>query len=94
MTRECLTRSACASFCVGALLASPALFAAEDDFELPPLDFRVEASAMYDTNIARSRGPGNVLSDHIYNVNAAASLKPLCVRLKKLLKKDTEKLLY
>ena len=74
MTREWLTRSARACLCLGAALASPALFAAEDDFELPPLDYRVEASAMYDTNIVRSRGPGNVLSDHMYNVNGVASL--------------------
>jgi hypothetical protein len=87
MTTEWLTRSACAGFCLGASLASPALFAAEDEFELPPIDFRVETSAMYDTNIARSRGPGNVLSDHIYNVNAAASfVHPLTenMRLKAL----------
>jgi hypothetical protein len=33
---------------------------------------------MYDNNIARSRGPGNVLSDHIYNMNGAASfVQPL-----------------
>jgi len=53
-------------------VASPAL-SADDEFQFPPLDYRVEASAAYDNNIARSRGAGNVLSDHIYNVNAAAS---------------------
>jgi len=63
---------------LGALVVSPALSAADDEFEFPPLDYRVEASAAYDNNIARSRGPGNVLSDHIYNVNAAASfVQPL-----------------
>ena len=67
------TKGVGAALCLGAALASPALCAADDEFQFPPLDFRVEASAMYDTNIARSRGAGNVLSDHIYNVNAAAS---------------------
>lgn len=66
-----LAKGACAAVCLGAC-ASPAL-SADDEFQFPPLDYRVEASATYDTNIARSRGPGNVLSDHIYNVNAAAS---------------------
>jgi hypothetical protein len=62
----------CAGLCLGASVASPAL-SADDEFQFPPLDYRVEASAAYDNNIARSRGAGNVLSDHIYNVNAAAS---------------------
>lgn len=38
--------------------------------EAEALDIRVEASVTYDSNIARSRGAGNVLSDVIYNVNA------------------------
>jgi hypothetical protein len=67
-----LTKRVCAGLCLGASVASPAL-SADDEFQFPPLDYRVEASAAYDNNIARSRGAGNVLSDHIYNVNAAAS---------------------
>jgi len=58
----------CAALCLGLSTALPAF---ADDFELPPLDFRAEASFAYDTNIARSRGAGNVLSDHIFNVNAS-----------------------
>lgn len=70
-----LTRGAFAGLCLA--LASSA-FPAEEEFQFPPLDYRVEGSATYDTNIARSRGAGNVLSDHIYNVNAAASfVQPL-----------------
>ena len=72
-TREWLTKGGRVVLCLGASLTSPAFSAEEDEFELPPIDYRVEASATYDTNIARSRGAGNVLSDHIYNVNAAAS---------------------
>jgi hypothetical protein len=65
-----LAKGACAALCLG---TSASALCAEDEFQFPPLDYRVEASAAYDNNIARSRGAGNVLSDHIYNVNAAAS---------------------
>jgi hypothetical protein len=65
-----LAKGACAALCLG---TSASALPADDEFQFPPLDYRVEASAAYDNNIARSRGAGNVLSDHIYNVNAAAS---------------------
>jgi hypothetical protein len=52
------------ALCVGLASASSALLADE------ALDIRVEASVTYDSNIARSRGAGNVLSDVIYNLNA------------------------
>ena len=65
-----LAKGACAALCLG---TSASALSADDEFQFPPLDYRVEASAAYDNNIARSRGAGNVLSDHIYNVNAAAS---------------------
>jgi hypothetical protein len=65
-----LAKGACAAFCLG---TSASALCADDEFQFPALDYRVEASAAYDNNIARSRGAGNVLSDHIYNVNAAAS---------------------
>ncbi len=53
-----------AALCLGLASAPSALLAEE------ALDIRVEASVTYDSNIARSRGAGNVLSDVIYNVNA------------------------
>ena len=61
-----------AAVCLSALFASPSLLAAE------PLDVRVEASVTHDSNITRSRGAENVLSDVIYNLNAGKSyLVPL-----------------
>jgi hypothetical protein len=59
-----LGRAMPATLCLGLASAPPALFADE------ALDIRVEASVTYDSNIARSRGAGNVLSDVIYNLNA------------------------
>lgn len=61
-----LTKAMPVALCVGLASASPMLLA--DDAEA--LDIRVEASVTYDSNIARSRGEGNVLSDVIYNINA------------------------
>ena len=52
------------ALCAGLASASSGLLADE------ALDIRVEASVTYDSNIARSRGAGNVLSDVIYNINA------------------------
>ena len=52
--------------CLGLAPVSPTLLADE----AKALDIRVEASLTYDSNIARSRGAGNVLSDVIYNLNA------------------------
>jgi len=50
--------------CAGLASASSGVLADE------ALDIRVEASVTYDSNIARSRGAGNVLSDMVYNINA------------------------
>ena len=54
------------ALCLGLASVSPMLLADEAE----ALDIRVEASVTYDSNIARSRGAGNVLSDVIYNINA------------------------
>ena len=60
-------KNASAVFLLGLSFHSPIGRAEE------PLDLRVEASVTYDSNIARSRGSENVLSDVIYNVNAGKS---------------------
>ena len=53
---------------LGALCVASGVHADEE-----ALDIRVEASVTVDNNVARSRGPGNRLSDVIYNVNAGKS---------------------
>jgi hypothetical protein len=67
MHTKWLLMQAHTALCLAVSLLASAAYGEE------PLDVRLEASATYDSNITRSRGSENVLSDVIYNLNASKS---------------------